>query len=77
MNFWKDQGIVHEKLSVVFGPILRLVMKPICLSDQERCQKMGRVFGIYEGGKPTLMVSDPELVKQVLVKDFHPLPNRR
>ncbi|XP_075533367.1 cytochrome P450 3A41-like isoform X1 [Dermacentor variabilis] len=76
-NFWKDQGVVHEKLSVVFGPILRLVMKPVCLSDQERCQKMGRVFGIYEGGKPTLMVSDPELVKQVLVKDFHLLPNRR
>ncbi|XP_075548364.1 cytochrome P450 3A41-like isoform X3 [Dermacentor variabilis] len=76
-NFWKDQGVVHEKLSVVLGPILRLVMKPICLGDQERCQKMGRVFGIYEGGMPALMVSDPELVKQVLVKDFHLFPNRR
>lgn len=76
-NFWRDQGVVYEELSVVFGPVMRLITKPACLSDQERCQKMGRIFGIFEGGKPTLIVSDPDLVKQVLVKDFHLLPNRR
>ncbi|XP_049272775.1 cytochrome P450 3A24 isoform X1 [Rhipicephalus sanguineus] len=51
--------------------------RPICLIDQERCQKMGRVCGIYEGGKPTLMVTDPDLLKQILVKEFPSLPNRR
>ncbi|XP_077563553.1 cytochrome P450 3A24-like isoform X2 [Haemaphysalis longicornis] len=38
---------------------------------------MGRLFGIYEGGKPSLVVAEPDLVKQVLVKDFQLLPNRR
>lgn len=76
-NFWKEQKIIHEKFSLVIGPTRRLLSKPVCLTDQERCQKMGRLFGIYEGGKPTLVVAEPHLVKQVLVKDFHLFPNRR
>ncbi|XP_075739211.1 cytochrome P450 3A24-like isoform X1 [Rhipicephalus microplus] len=75
-NYWKNQNVESESLSLVFGPIQRM-RKPICLIDQERCQKMGRVCGIYEGGKPTLMVTDPDLLKQVLVKEFPSLPNRR
>ncbi|XP_065298935.2 cytochrome P450 3A24-like isoform X1 [Dermacentor albipictus] len=51
--------------------------KAICLYDQERYQKMGRVFGVYESGKPSLMLAEPDLLKQVLVKDFSALPNRR
>lgn len=76
-NFWKEQNIVHEEFSLIFGQTVRLLSKPICLTDQERYKKMGRLFGIYEGGKPTLVVAEPDLVKQVLVKDFQLLPNRR
>ncbi|XP_077538346.1 cytochrome P450 3A24-like, partial [Haemaphysalis longicornis] len=76
-NYWRDQKVVHETFSLIFGPAKRLLSKPSCLSDQERYKKFGRVFGIYEGGKPTLVVADPELVKQILVKDFPAFPNRR
>ncbi|XP_077564072.1 cytochrome P450 3A24-like isoform X3 [Haemaphysalis longicornis] len=76
-NYWRDQKVVHEKFSLIFGPAKRLLSKPSCQSDQERYQKFGRVFGIYEGGKPTLVVADPELVKQILVRDFPAFPNRR
>ncbi len=34
-------------------------------------QKYGRVFGYYFGFKPILVVTDLELLKQVMVKDFH------
>lgn len=76
-NFWKNQNVVQEDFSLVFGPTLRLLRKTIFEMDRERCKKFGNIFGVYEGGKPTLFVSDPDLVKRVLVKDFHILPNRR
>lgn len=76
-NFWKNQNVPHEEFSLILGPAKRLLFKPMTLSDQERYQKMGRLFGVYEGGKPKLVVAEPDLVKQVLVKDFYQLPNRR
>ncbi|KAL3194380.1 hypothetical protein MRX96_046118 [Rhipicephalus microplus] len=75
-NFWKNQNVRHEEFSLILGPAKRLLFKPMALSDQERYQKMGRLFGVYEGGKPKLVVAEPDLVKQVLVKDFYMLPNR-
>lgn len=76
-NYWKKQNVVHEKFSLVLGFAKTLLTKPRCLADQERYQKMGRLFGIYELGQPSLVVGEPELVKNFLVKDFSSLPNRR
>ncbi|KAH6921741.1 hypothetical protein HPB50_004484 [Hyalomma asiaticum] len=35
------------------------------------------LYTTFEGPKPTLIVSDPDLVKLVLVKHFQELPDRR
>ncbi|KAL1441240.1 hypothetical protein MTO96_008662 [Rhipicephalus appendiculatus] len=75
-NYWKSQNVVHEKPSYIFGAIERLLLKPMCQIDQERYKKFGRVFGAFEQGKPCLFVAEPDLVKQILVKDFQHLPNR-
>ncbi|KAH7944907.1 hypothetical protein HPB49_001688 [Dermacentor silvarum] len=76
-NYWKKQNIAQEDFSLVIGPAMRIFFKAFHEIDDERYKKFGRVFGIYEGGKPTLLVGEPELVKQVLVKDFPLLCNRR
>lgn len=76
-NYWKNQNVVHEAFSLIWGPALRLLYKPPHAIDNDRYVKLGRLFGIYEGGKPTLIVAEPELVKLVLVKDFPQLCNRR
>ncbi|XP_064471824.1 cytochrome P450 3A21-like isoform X2 [Ornithodoros turicata] len=76
-NYWKNQNLTHEPFALIFGPFLKLFYMTFFAIDQERYQKYGKVFGIYEGGKPTLFVADPEIVKKVLVKDFASLPNRR
>ncbi|KAL3229329.1 hypothetical protein MRX96_023642 [Rhipicephalus microplus] len=76
-NYWKKQNIPQEDFSLIFCPAFKILREPFYVVDDERYHKMGRVFGVYEGWKPTLLVGEPELVKQVLVKDFPFLPNRR
>lgn len=45
-------------------------------ADLKLAQKLGPVMGTYHGTSPVLVISDPELVKQVLVKDFPVFVNR-
>nr|XP_054926482.1 cytochrome P450 3A9-like [Dermacentor andersoni] len=75
-NYWKSQNVAHEEFSFILGPAKRLLLKPICLSDQERYKKYGRLFGAYEGAKPCLFVAEPDLIKQVLLRDFQHVPNK-
>lgn len=39
-------------------------------------KKYGKVFTVYLGGRPSLVVADPELLKQIMVKDFTHFRNR-
>lgn len=39
-------------------------------------RKYGRVHTMCFGRTPVIVVSDPEIVKQILVKDFYKFPNR-
>lgn len=45
--------------------------------DLEWRQKYGKVYGTYQGYKPVLCISDPELIKQVMIKDFGSFVNRQ
>ena len=40
-------------------------------------KKYGGVFGMYINSSPTVVVSDPDMVKQVLVKDFAKFHDRQ
>lgn len=76
-DYWKKQNVVHEELQLFWHPIARLLEKPIHEIDMDKQKKYGKIFGAFEGPKPTLIVSDPNLVKLVLVKSFQSLPDRR
>ena len=39
-------------------------------------KKYGKVFAVCLGGKPSLVVAEPELLKQILIKDFPNFRNR-
>lgn len=75
-NYWKNQNVPYETMSLILRPLYRTFIKPVDLPDQDRYQKYGRLSGFFEAAKPSLIVAEPELVKQVLVKDFNLLPNR-
>ncbi|XP_020607814.1 cytochrome P450 3A41-like [Orbicella faveolata] len=46
------------------------------LVEKELAEKYGRVFGYYLGRIPAYMISDVDLLKQILVKEFSKFPNR-
>ncbi|KAK8764331.1 hypothetical protein V5799_033060 [Amblyomma americanum] len=68
-NYWKDQGVPHEKFSLLFGAQMKHLFTPLHLADEELYKKHGRLFGSFEDGKPVLFVGDPDLIKVALVKD--------
>uniref|UniRef100_A0A0K8R3T7 Putative cytochrome p450 cyp3/cyp5/cyp6/cyp9 subfamily n=1 Tax=Ixodes ricinus TaxID=34613 RepID=A0A0K8R3T7_IXORI len=76
-NYWKDQNIVHQKLSLSFVPLLKFLSKSRHEIDLEMTQTYGKLFGAFEGPQPSLIVAEPDIVKLVLVKDFPLLPDRR
>ncbi|XP_064481844.1 cytochrome P450 3A2-like [Ornithodoros turicata] len=76
-NYWENQNVPAEPLALIFRPCFQLFTKPTYMLDQERYHKYGKVFGIYEGGKPALFVADPDMIKKILVKDFVKLSERR
>ncbi|CAG2174542.1 unnamed protein product, partial [Oppiella nova] len=77
LSYWKNRQISGPKPIPIFGNVLSPVLKPRPYVEMEWYKKYGKLFGVFSMGKPVLTVADPELIKQILVKDFHSFRNRR
>ncbi|XP_022779926.1 uncharacterized protein LOC111321343 [Stylophora pistillata] len=44
---------------------------------QEWCKKYGKVFGMYLFRQPFLVVADPDMIREILVKDFRKFHDRK
>ncbi|GFX11792.1 tigger transposable element-derived protein 1 [Trichonephila clavipes] len=53
------------------------VLKPLHEVECERYNKLGRVYGHYEGKNALISVGDPSLLREILVKDFQSFTGRR
>ncbi|GIY54994.1 hypothetical protein CDAR_254313 [Caerostris darwini] len=60
----------------LFGNILVLNRKGPSKCHAEWIQKYGKIVGYYHGMKPVLLVADPDLLKKILIKDFHLFSDR-
>ncbi|CAG2112716.1 unnamed protein product, partial [Medioppia subpectinata] len=66
-GYFSKMGVKGPKPLVIFGTFLERCRNPVPLLDQS----------IFNGTDPVLLVAEPALVKQVLVKDFHRFSDRR
>ncbi|KAL9984592.1 hypothetical protein ACROYT_G006904 [Oculina patagonica] len=63
----------------LFGNSLKNQLNPnlIPKCQLEWCKKYGKVFGIYIFRMPFLVVSDPDMIKEILVKEFPKFHDRK
>ncbi|XP_064549918.1 probable cytochrome P450 9f2 [Drosophila montana] len=79
-NFFKERGIDYEKPYPFVGNMHKMVLRQQSMFDlivDLYNKGNGKVFGIFEQRKPLLMIRDPELLKQITIKDFDHFINHR
>ncbi|XP_055679444.1 probable cytochrome P450 9f2 [Lutzomyia longipalpis] len=73
-NYFAEKGLPYEKPSFLFGNSLRLITKKISvydfLKDFPKMYPKERIVGYFDFRDPVVVVLDPEILKQLAVKEF-------
>ncbi|XP_052803394.1 cytochrome P450 3A24-like [Mya arenaria] len=75
-SYFKRMGIRQRKTMFFLGDIIEIAKKGLGYLDIDDYKTYGKVFGTYAGNRPTLVISDPEIIKQITVKQFDKFTNR-
>lgn len=78
-SYWARKGVEYLKPHFLFGnmPNTFLGKENFILETQRNVESInGRFGGMYFATRPSLIVKDPELIKQILVKDFDVFTDR-
>ena len=79
-KIWQELGVPYVKPTVFFGNLKECALQKTTIGEQlqriynEHSDK--RYVGIFSFDKPSLLIRDLELVKNILVKDSHNFLNR-
>lgn len=77
-NYWKNKGIPYSKPIYFLGNftsnVFRIKSFENIVEDNYKKFPNQRYFGMYQFRVPVLLIRDPELVKQVTIKDFDVFP---
>lgn len=75
-TFWNDKGVPYQTFWQYLRVVYDLYTKPLHEVVRKNYETYGRVYGSYQGIVPTLVVGDPDLLSDVLVKDFKAFSDR-
>ncbi|XP_060522638.1 cytochrome P450 9e2-like [Cylas formicarius] len=74
LKYWSDRGVKQTNPWIFFGDLVSTSFRTISFAEWgDYVYKMypdARYVGCYQFNKPTLVIRDPELLKQIMVKDF-------
>ena len=75
-RYWSNRGVPTPPPKFPFGNILATVFRNPEERELDWQRQYGKFYGQYSVMQPTLTIPDPDLIKQVLVRDFHLFVNR-
>ena len=71
-QFWEKQGISSPSRLPIIGNVLdNILAEDASLTEINNVKKFGRIYGGYAFMKPGLHIADADVIKQLMVKDFH------
>lgn len=75
---FSKMGVEGPKPLPILGTLLGTINKGLLQFDHHCFQTYGKVFGLFEGSRtPVLAICDPELVKEIVVKQAAKFQDRR
>ncbi|GMS93965.1 hypothetical protein PENTCL1PPCAC_16140, partial [Pristionchus entomophagus] len=71
-NYWSRRGIVGPQAQIGIGNLTTLqdANRPRSIVFRDWTKQYGKVYGIHEGYRKILVVSDLEMMNEMLVKKF-------
>ncbi|KFM82972.1 Cytochrome P450 3A30, partial [Stegodyphus mimosarum] len=75
-DYWEKRGVTFVPRDDIITVIRNMCFKPMH-EMALNLRKHGKVVGAFEFRSPFLAIADPELAKEILVKDFHLFASRR
>lgn len=75
VRFWKNHGIKAATPVPLLGNLMAEFKRGTFTVTQENIKKYGKVHGIHMASQPYMVVSDVDMIKQILVKDSHIFTN--
>lgn len=78
-SYWTKRGVEHPKPHLLYGNMQKMIMgkENFIIEMSEVCQQIkGRFGGMFFATSPALLIKDPELIKQIMIKDFENFPDR-
>ncbi|XP_054157185.1 cytochrome P450 3A24-like [Oppia nitens] len=75
-NYWTSRGINGPKPVPGLGTLWQIFYKPIGEINLDNYKKYGKIYGVFMVNRPVLTVADPDLIKQMNIRDFHMFVDR-
>ncbi|CAG2115974.1 unnamed protein product, partial [Medioppia subpectinata] len=75
-KYWRSRGVKGPKPWPLIGNLYQVFLKPRCVYGLHNYKTYGKIYGYFDGNKPVLSVAEPELIRDILVKDFHKFVDR-
>lgn len=69
-SYWEKRGVRGPRPLFLLDKIVGFLPIDQTKKHVEYVQKYGKVYGTYEYNEPRLVIADPEIMRQICIKDF-------
>ncbi|XP_017479440.1 PREDICTED: cytochrome P450 3A41-like [Rhagoletis zephyria] len=72
LSYWSKKGVPHlEGNPLTLGINFKLFSQGPEIYTKDQFERCGKVYGVASAFRNVLVVNDAELIKQIMIKDFH------